>query len=311
MQVISLDEKLGQRSVRLQNILLATDGSPAAHLALGAAADLARRSGASLHLVTAYEFAPSSVLAYAPYIGPDSAWDGFEADARKLLDDERDRVVALGATVGRLHVARDPAFNAIMDVAEMVEADLVVLGSRELDGLKRLLVGSVSEHVVHSVHRPVLIVRGGEGSWPPAQVIVGFDNTSGAKCAARFAATITHLYKDAAIELVEADAELSVAADRFFDPEDEEDIESKHLLAFARSLDPIAGRTVETAMVGGDPADALNATRSERPGPKLIVVGSRDLGAVRRFLLGSVSTKLLHSGRAALLVVPEHASRAS
>jgi nucleotide-binding universal stress UspA family protein len=198
-----------------------------------------------------------------------------------------------------------------MDVAEMVEADLVVLGSRELDGLKRLLVGSVSEHVVHSVHRPVLIVRGGEGSWPPAQVIVGFDNTSGAKCAARFAATITHLYKDAAIELVEADAELSVAADRFVDPEDEEDIESQHLLAFARSLDAIAGRTVETAVVGGDPADALNATRSERPGPKLIVVGSRDLGVVRRFLLGSVSTKLLHSGRDALLVVPEHASSAS
>jgi nucleotide-binding universal stress UspA family protein len=306
MQVLSLDEKLGQRSVRLRNILLATDRSPAARLALGAAADLARRSGASLHLVTAYEFAPSSVLAYAPYIGPNSAWDSFEADARKLLDDERDRVVALGATVGSLHVAREPAFTAVMDVAEMVEADLVVLGSRELNGLKRLVVGSVSEHVVRSVHRPVLIVRGGEGSWPPAQVIVGFDNTTSAKCAARLAATITHLYKDAAIELVEADTELSVAAARFLDPDDEEHIESEHLLEFARSLDPIAGRVVETAVVVGDPADALNATGSQRPGTKLIVVGSRDLGAVRRFLLGSVSTKLLHSGHAALLVVPEH-----
>jgi nucleotide-binding universal stress UspA family protein len=128
MQVISLDEKLGQRSVRLRNILLATDGSPAAHLALSAAADLARRSGAALHLVTAYEFAPSNVLAYAPYIGPNSAWDSFELDARKLLDDERDRVVALGATVGSIHVAREPAFSAVMDVAEMVEADLVLLG---------------------------------------------------------------------------------------------------------------------------------------------------------------------------------------
>ncbi|MFI5285395.1 MAG: universal stress protein [Candidatus Dormibacteria bacterium] len=310
MQVISLDEKLGQRSVRLRNILLATDGSRAAHLALGAAADLARRSEASLHLVTAYEFAPSSVLAYAPYIGPDSAWDSFEADARRLLDDERDRVVALGATVGSLHVAREPAFTAVMDVAEMVEADLVVLGSRELNGLKRLLVGSVSEHVVHTVHRPVLIVRGGDGSWPPAQVIVGFDNSSGAKCAARFAATITHLYKDLPIELVEADAEVSVAADRLLGPEDE-DIESEHLLRFARTLDPIAGRVVETAVVVGDPADALNATGSQRPDTKLIVVGSRDLGAVRRFLLGSVSTKLLHSGHAALLVVPEHATAAS
>ncbi len=310
MQVLSLDQKLGQRSVRLRNILLATDGSPAAHLALAAAADLARRLGAALHLVTAYEFAPSSVLAHAPYIGPDSAWDTFEADARKLLDDERGRVVALGASVGSLRVAREPAFNAIMDVAEMVEADLVVLGSRELDGLKRLLVGSVSEHVLHSVHRPVLIVRGDEGSWPPAQVIVGFDNTSGAKGAARFAATIAHLYKDAVIELVEADRELSVAADRFLGPEDEQ-IESEHLLKYARSLDPIAGRTVETAVVVGDPADALNATGSERPGTKLIVVGSRDLGAVRRFLLGSVSTKLLHSGHTALLVVPEHSTPAN
>lgn len=311
MQVISLDEKLGQRSVRLRNILLATDGSPSAHLALGAAADLARRSGALLHLVTAYEFAPSSVLAYAPYIGPVSAWDTYEDDALKLLDDERDRVVALGATVGSLRVAREPAFDAVMVVAEMVEADLVVLGSRELDGMKRLLVGSISEHVVHSVHRPVLIVRGGEGSWPPAQVIVGFDNTSGARYAARFAATIAHLYQEAAIELVEAEAELSVASDRFLDPDDEEHIGSEHLLEYARSLDPIAGRTVETAVVVGDPADALNATGSERPGTKLIVVGSRDLGAVRRFLLGSVSTKLLHSGHTALLVVPEHATPAS
>ncbi len=311
MQVISLDEKLGQRSVRLRNILLATDGSPAAHLALGAAADLARRSGAALHLVTAYEFAPSNVLAYAPYIGPNSAWDSFELDARKLLDDERDRVVALGATVGSIHVAREPAFSAVMDVAEMVEADLVVLGSRELDGLKRLLLGSISEHVVHSVHRPVLIVRGGEGSWPPAQVIVGFDNSSGAQCAARFAATITHLYEDAAIELVEAEAELSVAADRFHGPDDDEAIGTEHLLEFARSLEPVAGRTVETAVLVGDPADALIATGSERHGTTLIVVGSRDLGAVRRFLLGSVSTKLLHSGHTALLVVPEHATPAT
>lgn len=306
MQVLSVDEQLGQRSVSLRSILLATDGSAAAHFALRAASDLARRSGAALHLVTAYEFAPSSVLAYAPYIGPDSAWDTFEADARKLLDAEYDLVIALGATVGRLHVAGEPAFSAVMDVAETVDADLIVIGSRELDGLKRLLVGSVSEHVVHSVHRPVLIVRGGEGSWPPAQVIVGYDNTSAAKHAARFAATIAHLYKDAEMSLVEAEPALSVAAGRFLTPVDDEQIESGHLHDFARSLDPITGRVVETRVVVGDPADVLIATGRELPGTKLLVVGSRDLGAVRRVLIGSVSTKLLHSGHDALLVVPEH-----
>ena len=88
-------------------------------------------------------------------------------------------------------------------------------------------------------------------------------------------------------------------------------VESRHLLEFARSLSPIAGRTVETLVVVGDPADALNATGSGRPGTRLVVVGSRDLGAVRRFLLGSVSTKLLHSGHTALLVVPEHSTQAN
>jgi nucleotide-binding universal stress UspA family protein len=158
MDVLSLAGKR-VRAVSIRNILLATDGSAGAHRALTAAADLSRRSGAALHLVTAYEFAPSSVLAYAPYIGPESAWDAFETDARKLLDNERGRLTALGASVDGMYVARDPAFNAVMDVAQTVDADLVVVGSRELDALRRTLVGSVSEHVVHSVHRPVLVVR--------------------------------------------------------------------------------------------------------------------------------------------------------
>ena len=311
MQVLSIEEKLRQRSVRLSNILLATDGSPAAHLALGAAADIARRSGAALHLVTAYEFAPSSVLAYAPYIGPDSAWGAFEADARKLLDDEQDRAVALGARIGSLRIAREPAFNAVMDVAELVDADLVVVGSRGLEGLKRVLVGSVSEHVVHSVHRPVLIVRGAEGWRQPDQVVVGFDDSGASRHAAHLAAAIARLYKDAAFALLQVEPRLSAVADRYSMPVDEYESEREHLEDFARNLEPIAGRGVETRIVVGDPAESLIAAESELPGTTLIVVGSRDLGAVRRLLLGSVSTKLLHAGDGALLVVPEHANPSS
>jgi nucleotide-binding universal stress UspA family protein len=310
MQVLSIDATMRKRSVSLLNILLATDGSAAAHRALTAAADLARRSGALLHLVTAYEFAPSSALAYAPYIGPDRAWDSFEVDARELLVAEKGLAVRLGATVGSLHIACEPAFNAVMDVAEIVAADLVVVGSRGLDGVKRLLVGSVSEHVVHSVHRPVLIVRGDEASWPPTQVIVGFDNTNAAKGAAQFGATIAHLYEDAEIELVEAEPEPSVAEDWFLGADKGDDVDSRLLQEFARTLDPVAGRVVESSRVTGDAAGALLATGRQLPGTKLLVVGSRDLGPVRRLLLGSVSTKLLHAGHDALLIVPEHETRA-
>jgi len=82
------------------------------------------------------------------------------------------------------------------------------------------------------------------------------------------------------------------------------------LQAFARTLDPVAGRAVETTQVVGDPAEVLIATGRDMPGAKLLVVGSRDLGAVRRVLLGSVSTKLLHAGHDALLIVPEHEASA-
>ena len=74
----------------------------------------------------------------------------------------------------------------------------------------------------------------------------------------------------------------------------------------ANILAPIAGRRVDTVTAVGDPVDALIACGCEQPGACLTVVGTRGLGMVRRLFLGSVSTKLLHSGHGALLVVPEH-----
>jgi nucleotide-binding universal stress UspA family protein len=138
-------------------------------------------------------------------------------------------------------------------------------------------------------------------------VVVGFDDSGASREAARLAAAIAHLYKDAAIALVQIKPRLSAAADRYSAPVDEYETEREQLEDFARSLEPIAGRGVETRIMVGDPAESLVAAGSELPGATLIVVGSRDLGAVRRLLLGSVSTKLLHEGHGPLLVVPEHA----
>lgn len=166
MHVVSLDEKTRQRSVSIRNILLATDGSPAAHDALTAAADLARRSGALLHLVTAYDVAPSSVLACAPFIGPDSAGNPFEVDARTVLVAEKGLAVTLGATVGSIHIACEPAFTAVMDMAEIVDADLVVAGSRDLSLVRRLLLGSVSTKLLHAGRDALLVVPEHE---PPAR----------------------------------------------------------------------------------------------------------------------------------------------
>jgi nucleotide-binding universal stress UspA family protein len=298
------DERSDQ-TVNLQTILLATDGSAEAHCALKAAADLAGRSGAALHLVTAYHFRPSSMLAFAPYIGPDSAWDVDETHSRVLLDAERERVEALGATVSGMHVAREPAFEAVMQVGQTIDADLIVIGNRELASFSRLLVGSVSNQVLHKVHRPVLIVRGGEGCWPPAQVVVGIDNSAVSRRAARFAATIAHLYDAATISLLEVEAEVSIAQSIYLNV-DEVEAEHRRVEHVAETLVPLAGRTVSTAVAVGDPATALVKRGDGSSESTLVVVGTRDLGAVQRLLLGSVSTRILHAGHTPLLVVPDH-----
>ena len=56
-------------------------------------------------------------------------------------------------------IRRHPVIGLITGVAEEIGADLIVVGSRGLGGLKRALMGSVSESVVRHAHCPVLVMR--------------------------------------------------------------------------------------------------------------------------------------------------------
>jgi nucleotide-binding universal stress UspA family protein len=132
-------------------ILLATDGSEDAALATRAAIDLARQSGAELHLV---------------YVGPAPPWpepENYEAIARERLDALAKGVEDAGGTVAGAHLRTEsrPGREAeeITNLAEELGADLIVMGSRGLGGLKRLVLGSVSESAVRHAHCPVLVMR--------------------------------------------------------------------------------------------------------------------------------------------------------
>jgi nucleotide-binding universal stress UspA family protein len=310
MQVLTTHEE-ETHDLRLRTILLATDGSAHAHLALIAAADLAKRSGSALHLVTAYQTPPAGVYAAANDPGPEDSLDAFEGAARGLLAREKIRVESLGASVDGLHAEWGSVAEVINNVAGMVDADLILLGSRDFGTLKRVLVGSVSAHVLHTTRRPVLIVRGGANSWPPEHVIVGFDRSTRSRRAARVAASLARLYADTTMELVEVLPDLPSQAIGYFSFVDEREVEHGRLDVLAESLEHIAGHTITATQALGDPADALLARANDRTGPSLIAVGSRGFGSVRRLLLGSVSTKLLHSGHTPLLIVPAGAAAAS
>ncbi|HVC05630.1 MAG TPA: universal stress protein [Candidatus Acidoferrales bacterium] len=293
-----------RRAVGLRSILVATDASPDAHVALGAATDLAKRSGAQLHLVTAYNLPAAAVYAYSGYFASDEPADPFEADALAILEKEQVRVESLGGRVAALHTGTGPTFDVIERVADEVDADLIVVGSRDIGGLHRLLAGSVSTSVLHTTHRPVLIVRGGEGSWPPARLVVGVDRSRESKRAALVAASIAGLYTDSVVELLEVLPDPLAPTAHYFNLDSELAVEHEHLDALAESLEHVTGRAVSAATAFGTPADALLARGEDQTGPNLLVVGTRGLGGMRRLFLGSVSTRILHSGHKPVLVVP-------
>jgi nucleotide-binding universal stress UspA family protein len=90
----------------------------------------------------------------------------FEQVARQTLDAEVQKVRAVGGTVAQAHLRMGTPAAEIVELAEELEVGLVVVGSRGSSGIRRALMGSVSDSVVRHAHCPVLVVRKEEA---PAQ----------------------------------------------------------------------------------------------------------------------------------------------
>jgi len=76
-----------------------------------------------------------------------------------MLDAEVERVRSAGGTVAQAHLMMGEPAREIIHLAEDLGAGLVVMGSRERGGIRRALMGSVSDSVVRYAHCPVLVVR--------------------------------------------------------------------------------------------------------------------------------------------------------
>ena len=83
----------------------------------------------------------------------------FDQQARAMLDTETEKVRAAGGTVTQAYLRTGKAANEIVALAEEIGAGLIVMGSRGLGGIRRALIGSVSDSVVRHAHCPVLVVR--------------------------------------------------------------------------------------------------------------------------------------------------------
>jgi len=142
------------------SIVVGTDGSSTAQEAVRQASELAERLGATVHLVSAYEPVSESRLRdERQQVPEDAQWMvNAREDVDATLKDAGQRLEEAGLRVERYAREGDPA-DAILDVAEEQDADLIVVGNKGMTGAKRFLLGSVPNKVSHHAPCSVMIIR--------------------------------------------------------------------------------------------------------------------------------------------------------
>lgn len=142
----------------IQSIVVGTDGSDTASEALHRAGHLAQALGARVHIVSAYEPA-TGVKVSATGGGEQAEWSiRPDVEVDTVLTEAAGRVHALGVEVAT-YARKEDAAEAILDVAEEQDADLIVVGNKGMRGTKRFLLGSVPDKISHHAPCSVLIVR--------------------------------------------------------------------------------------------------------------------------------------------------------
>ncbi|MDI6800771.1 MAG: universal stress protein [Thermodesulfovibrionales bacterium] len=145
--VVPRDGEIGWKK-----ILIATDGSKYSKAAVERAIDFAEAYGGELKIVSIVDM-PAEFYAEAPQVVDDliNKAKAYVEDAKKLAESAGIKAETL--------VREGESHRMILDIAEDLSINAIVMGSHGRTGLKRLLMGSVVEKVIGYAHCPVLIVK--------------------------------------------------------------------------------------------------------------------------------------------------------
>ena len=146
-----------------KSIVVGIDGSDTARAAMLKAADLAKLTGARVHIVTASAKGYlAELVAIEPMAaGMVEALKNAEAEVKSasetMLKNAADEVSSRGVEV-ETHIVDSAPADAIVDVAQTVGADLIIVGNKGMKGTKRYVLGSVPNSVAHHAPCDVTIV---------------------------------------------------------------------------------------------------------------------------------------------------------
>jgi len=197
---------------------------------------------------------------------------------------------------GRVVTERGPVAATIVTAAKR-GVQLVAVGSRGLDALDRFMLGSVSTHVIHHVSCSVLVVR--EAPRAIRRMVLAIDGSTASKRAVQF---VLRTMSPTANARGQGPVMVTVTHAMPFLNYPELRQAGSALVEECSNKLLQAGYRVEQVPTIGNPADEILKV-AETHEADLIVTGAKGLGAIGRFLLGSVSTRVVQHASCSVLVV--------
>jgi len=275
--------------LHVHNVLFPTDHTAWSETAFAHAAHLAQRHRATLHILTVSREESEGVLVTAPSLA-----DAFQA---RLHDAA---ATAVGVEVVHADIGARSVEHGILDYAERIDADLVVMATHGRRGLDHAFIGSIAEAVVRRSECPVLTVRptAERTEMVPARILVPLDFSAHARTALAHARELRegtsaelHLFHVQQMlpryGFVDAPPEPAQLSDA-----DREDTEHRLREIAAEVLGPATPPTTHVAPGLGNPALGVLEV-AEQLRADLIVMASHGRSGIRRFLLGSVAEKVV------------------
>jgi nucleotide-binding universal stress UspA family protein len=260
-----------------RKILVGTDGSDSATIAVAHAIELGRALDAEVTVLSVY----ATPRVDAPEVISSRHGDPTADIARAVLRDVEKRFEGKGTFVTRAEEGN--AAEALMDIAEDEDFDVIVIGNRGMAGASKFMLGNVPNKVTHHAPASVLVVDTVDAQEPGyKKMLVG---TDGSTTAARAVAGAVELAEKSKAELwVVCVASSESDADRVLDKVREQYPDAK------------------TKGLVGDPAEAM-VEFGNGEGVDLVIVGNKGMTGARRFLLGSVPNKVSHHATTSVLIV--------
>jgi nucleotide-binding universal stress UspA family protein len=284
-----------------RRILVGYDDSPASRAALLEAAHWVKRHGGELALVHAVFF-EAEEFGIAP-----EQLDRRIAAGRRLCAAAVDSTAAAPGVPVRTIICEGEPPDVLIDTADGLDADLVVLGTYGRRGLRRMLMGSVTAQVISRskvdvlvVHRPCQECRGEYRS-----ILVPYDGSAFSRGALRRAcglakgggATVTVLYAIPRYEEMVGFVRTEGISARLAE-------EAQKIVTAAARLAGELGVSAATEVAEGPAADQV-VDAVKKSGHDLVVMGSHGHRGMERALLGSTAERVILNAPCPVLVVKE------